>query len=147
MSMADKTSDAIKLNLRLPKQLHKRLKQQAKRNNVSLNTEIVNQLEGHEAASIARTAEWLKPALDDAIKEAIELAVHRTNHQSREQVEALLDIYTRPDPARGRPDPIRTEAELAERLRQTGWSNSDVIYFLQIFRERQARIREKPDQK
>ena len=42
--MANKTADAIKLNLRLPKPLHKRLKQQARRNNVSLNTEIVNQL-------------------------------------------------------------------------------------------------------
>jgi non-canonical (house-cleaning) NTP pyrophosphatase len=45
---ADKTADAIKLNLRLPKPLHKRLKQQARRNNVSLNTEIVNQLEGQQ---------------------------------------------------------------------------------------------------
>src|SRR5262245_6085206 len=42
--MANKTADPIKLNLRLPKPLHKRLKQQARRNNVSLNTEIVNQL-------------------------------------------------------------------------------------------------------
>jgi HicB family len=140
--MADKTSDAIKLNLRLPKHLHKRLKQQARRNNVSLNTEIVNQLEGHEASSVARMAEWLKPALDNAIKEAMEMALYRTTRQSRDRVEALLDIVTRPDPARGRPDPIRTEAELAERFRQMGFPDSDVVYFLQIFRERQ-----KPNQK
>jgi HicB-like protein involved in pilus formation len=48
----DKTADAIKLNLRLPKPLHKRLKQQARRNNVSLNTEIVNQLEGRQSGAI-----------------------------------------------------------------------------------------------
>jgi len=38
--MADTTS----LHLRLPKGLYKRLQRQAKRNHVSLNTEIVNQL-------------------------------------------------------------------------------------------------------
>ena len=38
--MADTTS----LHLRLPKSLYKRLQRQARRNNVSLNTEIVNQL-------------------------------------------------------------------------------------------------------
>ena len=48
--MANKTADAIKLNLRLPKPLHKRLKQQARRNNVSLNTEIVNQLSNPKPA-------------------------------------------------------------------------------------------------
>jgi hypothetical protein len=42
--MASKTADAIKLVLRLPKPLHKRLTQQARRENVSLNTLIVNQL-------------------------------------------------------------------------------------------------------
>jgi len=46
--MASKTADRYKLVLRLPKPLHKRLKQQARRNDVSLNTEIVNQLEGRE---------------------------------------------------------------------------------------------------
>jgi hypothetical protein len=50
--MASKTADAFKFVLRLPKPLHKRLKQQARRNNVSLNTEIVSQLEGHEAATL-----------------------------------------------------------------------------------------------
>jgi hypothetical protein len=138
--MADKTSDAIKLNLRLPKPLHRRLKQQAKRNNVSLNTEIVNQLEGHETATAARMAEALKPALDDAIKEAIEMAVYRTTgRQSRHQVEALLHLITRSNP-------VRTEAELAERLRQMGFPNSDVVYFSQIFRERQAN-KERPGEK
>jgi hypothetical protein len=35
----------VKLNLRLPKALHRRLVQQAKRNKASLNTEIINILE------------------------------------------------------------------------------------------------------
>ena len=71
--MADTTS----LHLRLPKRLYKRLHQQARRNNVSLNTEIVNQLEGRETATAARMAESLKPALDAAIREAIKMAVER----------------------------------------------------------------------
>jgi hypothetical protein len=68
----DKTADAIKLNLRLPKPLHKRLKQQARRNNVSLNTEIVNQLEGAEAAAVERIAETIAPLIDRAAKARLE---------------------------------------------------------------------------
>jgi hypothetical protein len=68
----DKTADAIKLNLRLPKPLHKRLKQQARRNNVSLNTEIVNQLEGAEAAAVERIAETITPLIDRAAKARLE---------------------------------------------------------------------------
>ena len=60
--MADTTS----LHLRLPKRLYKRLQQQAKRNNVSLNTEIINQLEGHEAATVERAREIIKPMIQDA---------------------------------------------------------------------------------
>jgi len=48
--MASKTADAIKLVLRLPKPLHKRLTQQARRENVSLNTLIVNQLSNPKPA-------------------------------------------------------------------------------------------------
>jgi HicB family len=57
--MANKTADAAKLVVRLPKSLHRRLKQQAKRNNVSLNTEIVNQLEGAEGALLERVVEMV----------------------------------------------------------------------------------------
>jgi hypothetical protein len=46
MSPTKSTDDVVKLNLRLPKALHKKLRQAAKTNNVSLNTEIINQLEG-----------------------------------------------------------------------------------------------------
>ena len=35
----------VQLHLRLPKKLHKRLMQRARRNNTSLNTEIINRLE------------------------------------------------------------------------------------------------------
>jgi len=66
--MASKTADAIKLVLRLPKALHKRLTQQARRNNVSLNTEIVNQLEGHEAATVERAREIIKPMIEEATR-------------------------------------------------------------------------------
>ena len=51
--MASKTADVIKLVLRLPKPLHKRLKQLARRNNVSLNTELVNQLSNPKDLRIA----------------------------------------------------------------------------------------------
>jgi HicB-like protein involved in pilus formation len=67
--MADKTADAVKFLLRLPRGLHRRLLQQAKRNNVSLNTEIVNQLESHESTAVNRLKEWLKPAIENTIKE------------------------------------------------------------------------------
>jgi hypothetical protein len=68
--MADKTADAIKLNLRLPKPLHKRLKQQSRRNNVSLNTEIINQLEGRQSATIKEAIEGagLKYAIEQILE-------------------------------------------------------------------------------
>jgi hypothetical protein len=56
------------LHLRLPKGLYKRLQQQAKRNNVSLNTEIVNQLEGQEAAFVERVAEKMRPLVEDILQ-------------------------------------------------------------------------------
>jgi hypothetical protein len=46
---AKTTDDVVKLNLRLPKALHKKLRQAAQSNNVSLNTEIINQLEGRSS--------------------------------------------------------------------------------------------------
>jgi HicB family len=49
---AKHTDDVVKLNLRLPKALHRKLQQAAKANNVSLNTEIINQLEGHSSQTI-----------------------------------------------------------------------------------------------
>jgi hypothetical protein len=69
---ADKTADAIKLNLRLPKSLHRRLQQRARRNNVSLNTEIVNELDGYKEPTTEESlnrglmiAEAAKAALGD----------------------------------------------------------------------------------
>jgi hypothetical protein len=43
------TDDVVKLNLRLPKALHRKLRQAADANNVSLNTEIINQLQGRSS--------------------------------------------------------------------------------------------------
>jgi len=60
--MASKTADAIKLVLRLPKALHKRLTQQARRNNVSLNTEIVQRLK--ETLPTAKTHRDLREVAD-----------------------------------------------------------------------------------
>jgi hypothetical protein len=51
---ADKTVDVVKLNLRLPKSLHQRLQRKARLRKVSLNTEIINELEGYDAAMIER---------------------------------------------------------------------------------------------
>jgi hypothetical protein len=50
---APKTADAVKLVLRLPKGLHRQLVQRAKQNNVSLNTEILNELEAYGDDDIA----------------------------------------------------------------------------------------------
>jgi hypothetical protein len=55
--------DTTSLHLRLPKRLYKRLQRQAKRNNVSLNTEIVNQLEGRELGTVIPLTETVKEAL------------------------------------------------------------------------------------
>jgi hypothetical protein len=59
--MADTTS----LHLRLPNSLYRRLQRQAKRNNASLNTEIVNQLAGAEAATVRRILEIAQPLLQE----------------------------------------------------------------------------------
>jgi len=71
---ADKTTDAIKLNLRMPKGLHRRLTRTAARNNVSLNTQIINELEGYEAATIQRMTEIVEPLLKEAVKASASVA-------------------------------------------------------------------------
>ena len=71
--MADTTS----LHLRLPKRLYKRLQQQARRNNVSLNTEIINQLQGYEVATVERTTEIVAAAVRAVFRERQEAAKER----------------------------------------------------------------------
>jgi hypothetical protein len=61
--MASKTTDAVKLVVRLPKPLHKRLKQQARRRDVSLNTLIVSQLEGRDADAAEQIGLIVKRAI------------------------------------------------------------------------------------
>jgi hypothetical protein len=63
-------ADTTSLHLRLPKALYKKLQREARRNNVSLNTEIVNQLEGHEAATAERLSELMRPWIDEAVRAA-----------------------------------------------------------------------------
>ena len=59
------------LHLRLPNSLYKRLQRQARRNNVSLNTEIVNQLEGHEEETAKRLRPWIDQAVRTAVTESL----------------------------------------------------------------------------
>jgi HicB-like protein involved in pilus formation len=74
---ANKTTDAVKLVLRLPKSLHRRLTQQAKRDNVSLNTEIVTQLQWRdvmEADAMTKLASvWLASLPKDVRDRMVEL--------------------------------------------------------------------------
>jgi hypothetical protein len=66
-----KASEVVKLNLRLPKNLHRRLTRDAKQNNVSLNTEIINQLEGFKPAQVEMLTEMLRVAVDKATRDVI----------------------------------------------------------------------------
>jgi hypothetical protein len=63
-------SEIVKFNLRLPKSLHRRLQRDAAKNNVSLNTEMVNQLEGSKAALVRDLVEAARPELKDIAAEA-----------------------------------------------------------------------------
>ena len=119
--MADTTS----LHLRLPKRLYKRLQQQARRNNVSLNTEIVNQLEGHEAATIKRTAEIVQPLLDKAVRDSATIAAERATSLS------LVELYD-----------LATEEEFLQALGHwTFLSPEHVAQALAIFRKRKAKTK------
>jgi len=97
VNMANKTADAIKLNLRLPKPLHKRLKQQARRNNVSLNTEIVNQLSNPQDLRIG--APYLLKEIPAALRDL------------RGKMETLLGERGLPEPV---PFVIMTDLEAAK---------------------------------
>jgi hypothetical protein len=119
--MADKTVDAHQFLLRLPKPLHRRLVAQAKRNNVSLNTEIVNQLEGHEAEQVQRITEIVQPLLDGAARHSAAIAAEVATEA------ALLGIF--------RP---RTEEELLERLEQIDASKEFVARARAAFRASEA---------
>jgi HicB-like protein involved in pilus formation len=66
----NRTTDAVKLNLRLPKRLHRQFVQQATRRNVSLNTEIVEQLQGSEARSYKDLRNTLFEVFAKAMKDS-----------------------------------------------------------------------------
>jgi hypothetical protein len=63
----------VKLNLRLPGGLHRRLQKEAELNHVSLNTEIINQLEGHRSA----TAKLVKEIAEQAAETASTIVAER----------------------------------------------------------------------
>jgi hypothetical protein len=91
--MADKTADATKFLLRLPPALHKRLVTQARRNKISLNQEIVNQLEGYEAATVKRTTEIIQPMIKSSSGAAVVVAeamVHVLKPEALEQFKAAM---------------------------------------------------------
>jgi HicB family len=119
--MASKTADAHQFLVRLPKPLHKRLLAQAKRNNVSLNTEIVNQLEGVEMAATKQRDEAMKPFFEKTIENAL------TRVGRRLQIFLAIDG--------GFP---RTEAEFEEQLRRMGEPPDRAARLLQMYRERRA---------
>ena len=66
----NRTTDAVKLNLRLPKSLHRQLVQQATRRNVSLNTEIVEQLQGSRARSYKDLQNTLVEAFTKSMRDS-----------------------------------------------------------------------------
>jgi plasmid stability protein len=67
--MANKTADAIKLVLRLPKAVHRRLKFEAARHDVSLNTEIVQRLK--ESLPTAQTYRGVRALSDRMISQGV----------------------------------------------------------------------------
>ena len=69
-----KTADAIKLVLRLPKPLHRQLTVEARRRGVSLNTQIVDQLQGYEARTVQSVTDIVQPLIDEAVKVSSETA-------------------------------------------------------------------------
>lgn len=130
-------ADTTSLHLRLPKGLYKRLQRQARRNNVSLNTEIVNRLgksEYHlqksEAVLAIHVAEIMKPLVENAI----ESALLRADTHRLAGLDLILDLI----------DP-RTEAEILERLRHLGVAEDIIGAAVGMFRGRQAA--KEPDEK
>jgi hypothetical protein len=90
---ASKRTDLIAINLRLPKSLHKSLKQQAKRKGVPLNTEIVNMLEGYEAKTVKRSAEIFEPMIKASSGAAVivgEMVVRTLKPEALEEFKAAM---------------------------------------------------------
>jgi hypothetical protein len=113
MTDRNKTADAHQFLLRLPKPLHRRLAAQAKRNNVSLNTEIVNQLEGYETDTIRRATEIMHPLLTEAVHAAAGVALLLGIARPRTE-EQLMGILRRIDTS----DVVASEVVAAFRKRE-----------------------------
>jgi hypothetical protein len=101
------------LHLRLPTKLYKRLQRRAKGNNVSLNTEIVNQLEGHHEAALKDAIRVVvEPLIDSAFERATEATdvammrfankmVQRFAEAQEEERKRATDSVTPPLPSSG----------------------------------------------
>jgi hypothetical protein len=89
---ANKTTDAVKLVLRLPKDLHRRLTQQAKRNSVSLNTQILNELRWRDVKTDAMTelAKHVLDVLPDDARERMIQLIAQTAWETAERAHAQL---------------------------------------------------------
>jgi hypothetical protein len=81
-----KDDDIVKLNLRLPKKLHRRLTQQAKRNNTSLNTEIINVLTaaGEPKPEPKPIEEIIRAAAQQAAESTMTLVTTYSRHSEEE---------------------------------------------------------------
>jgi hypothetical protein len=60
----------VSIHLRLPEALHRRLKKEARANNVPINTEIVNQLMGRQ--SVPEILELIKTSAGAAMKAGVD---------------------------------------------------------------------------
>jgi HicB-like protein involved in pilus formation len=101
---ANKTTDAIKLNLRLPKSLHRRLTREAKENSVSLNTEIIHQLEGHDVKAFLRSMEKMEQKLLSTLSR-----MRNLQPKLQRALEAAADQLKQEPPPKGKPKPDEGE--------------------------------------
>jgi hypothetical protein len=82
MTRSKSTDDVVKLNLRLPKALHRKLHQTAKANNVSLNTEIINQLGRSLRGFVPDEVRNIIQATATATAEAMQVSGNEMAHSS-----------------------------------------------------------------
>jgi hypothetical protein len=84
-----KAPEVVKLNLRLPKSLHRQLVQAAKQNGVSLNTQIISQLGG---PPLPDAQEALLRSMREAVQRLLDdlEAARKKGYPAREALLALV---------------------------------------------------------
>src|SRR6266487_1854854 len=100
---ASRRTDLIAINQRLPRALHKALKQQAKRNGVPLNTEIIERLQNSLGAEddIRSDLKRLEQEIK-ATKEAVEKSFTPLSELGRGYLDAEADTSHEVPPAKFR---------------------------------------------